>query len=135
LDNLSAESKNCSKVDTINPDGEEKQASQERQARLQGARASDAARDANLEADLKPTLPPPSAEPSAAAPSKSPAAGASGPNKSDGAAASIPKQTGKAAPQAPTIPPRGDRERRRVDADGRAEPQQPVHSDCVFSCG
>lgn len=63
------------KVNTINPDAEEKLASQERQARLQGARAADSARNSGLEADLKPS-------PAAPAPAKSapgaaaPAAGA-----------------------------------------------------------
>jgi hypothetical protein len=48
------------KVNTINPDAEEKLASQERQARLQGARAADTARDSGIDAALKPT-PAPSA--------------------------------------------------------------------------
>jgi hypothetical protein len=56
------------KVNTINPDAEEKQASQERQARLQGARAADAARNSGLDADLKPT----SAAPAPSSPTPSP---------------------------------------------------------------
>jgi hypothetical protein len=43
------------KVNTINPEAEEKLASQERQARLQGARTAEAARDKGLDEDLKPT--------------------------------------------------------------------------------
>jgi hypothetical protein len=54
------------KVNTINPDAEEKVASQERQARLQGARAADSAREAGIDAQLKsgPAAPPPDASPS-----------------------------------------------------------------------
>src|SRR5205823_10886689 len=47
------------KVNTINPDAEEKAASQERQARLQGARAADTARGRGLDDSLK-TSPAPS---------------------------------------------------------------------------
>ena len=54
------------KVNTINPEAEEKIASQERQARLQGARAADAARDKSLDDALK--LPPPSAPPASSNP-------------------------------------------------------------------
>jgi hypothetical protein len=86
------------KVNTINPDAEEKLASQERQARLQGARAADSARDSGLDADLKPR---PAATPPAPAPAaKVPAGGG-------GAAAPRPKQsnkatgTGVASPAAP----------------------------------
>jgi hypothetical protein len=43
------------KVNTINPDAEERVASQERQARLQGARAADGARDHGLDGDLRPS--------------------------------------------------------------------------------
>jgi hypothetical protein len=61
------------KVNTLNPDAEEKLASQERQARLQGARAADTARDKDLDSLLtpSPSQPPPSAAPPAsrAAPS------------------------------------------------------------------
>jgi hypothetical protein len=46
------------KVNTINPDAEEKIASQERQARLQGARAADTAREKGLDDSLKTTSPP-----------------------------------------------------------------------------
>src|SRR5262249_2411653 len=60
------------KVNTINPDAEEKAASQERQARLQGARAADTARDK----DLDTLLAPPQPSPSVAAP---PGAGAASP--------------------------------------------------------
>src|SRR5258708_39678041 len=49
------------KVNTINPDAEEKVASQERQARLQGARAADSARDRGLDDGLKPSSAPPAA--------------------------------------------------------------------------
>jgi hypothetical protein len=45
------------KVNTINPEAEEKAASQERQARLQGARAVDTARDKSIDEALK--TPPP----------------------------------------------------------------------------
>jgi hypothetical protein len=47
------------KVNTINPEAEEKLASQERQTRLQGARAADAARDKSLDESLKSPPPPP----------------------------------------------------------------------------
>jgi hypothetical protein len=78
------------KVNTINPDAEEKLASQERQARLQGARAADSARDSGLDADLKPA-------PAAAAPaSPTPAPAAAVPAKGGGAAAASPKQPNKA---------------------------------------
>jgi hypothetical protein len=53
------------KVNTINPEAEEKLASQERQARLQGARAADTARDKSLDEALKP---PPSPPPSSSNP-------------------------------------------------------------------
>jgi len=56
------------KVNTINPDAEEKLASQERQARLQGARAADSARNSGLDADLKPS--PGAPAPASAAPAK-----------------------------------------------------------------
>jgi len=81
------------RVNTINPDAEEKIASQERQARLQGARAADRARDSGLDAALKPGLAAPapaSSAPSASAPAGGGAAAASGPkqpNKATGAPA------------------------------------------------
>lgn len=55
------------KVNTINPDAEEKIASQERQARLQGARAADTAREGAIDTALKPAAPatPPAATPPA----------------------------------------------------------------------
>jgi hypothetical protein len=56
------------KVNTLNPDAEEKTASQERQARLQSARTADAARNKSLEADLNPA--PATAAPSASTPAK-----------------------------------------------------------------
>ena len=80
------------KVNTINPDAEEKLASQDRQARLQGARAADAARNSGLDADLnpKPSPPdtpttagsasPPPPQPATKAPSKSPVVGGSSGN-------------------------------------------------------
>lgn len=77
------------KVNTINPDAEEKLASQERQARLQGARAADSARDSGLDADLKPT-------PASPAPAPAPAP-AAGPARGGGAAAASPKQSNEAA--------------------------------------
>lgn len=87
------------KVNTINPDAEEKLASQERQSRLQGARAADSARDSGLDADLKPA-------PAAAAPAPTVAAPAGGggaaaaspkpPNKATGAGAARPAASGKA---------------------------------------
>jgi hypothetical protein len=61
------------KVNTINPDPEEKLASQERQARLQGARTADAARDKSLDDSLMPKSPQPAAAkpaPAASAPAK-----------------------------------------------------------------
>jgi len=81
------------KVNTINPDAEEKLASQERQARLQGARAADSARDSGLDAALKPG--PAAPVPASSAPVASPPAGggaaaATGrkqPNKATGAPA------------------------------------------------
>jgi hypothetical protein len=64
------------KVNTINPDAEEKLASQERQARLQGARAADTARDNSTDALLKPAAPAPSSPaPPPSAPAKPPPAG------------------------------------------------------------
>lgn len=61
------------KVNTINPDAEEKLASQDRQARLQGARAADTARDKDLDTLLnsspQPSASAPSATPSTPAPS------------------------------------------------------------------
>ena len=47
------------KVNTINPEAEERLASQERQARLRGQQAADAARDKSLDEALKPPPPPP----------------------------------------------------------------------------
>lgn len=77
------------KVNTINPDAEEKLASQERQARLQGARAADSARDSGLDADLKPA-------PAAAVPTSAPSPAAAVPAGGGGAAAASPKQPNKA---------------------------------------
>jgi hypothetical protein len=89
------------KVNTINPDAEEKVASQERQARLQGARAADSARDSGLDAALKPSsAPPASPAPAAAAPAKgggaAAATGAKPPGKATGAPASSPAAHAKA---------------------------------------
>jgi GH25 family lysozyme M1 (1,4-beta-N-acetylmuramidase) len=56
------------KVNTINPEAEERIASQERQARLQGERSADAARNASLDSDLRPAAAP-------AAPAPTPAGG------------------------------------------------------------
>jgi hypothetical protein len=72
------------KVNTINPDAEEKLASQERQARLQGARAADAARESGLDASLKPsaTSPAPATPaPVASAPAASPKQSSNAPGK------------------------------------------------------
>jgi len=83
------------KVNTINPDAEEKIASQERQARLQGARAADSARDSSIDAALKPAPPaaaPPSPPPKT--PTKTPAGG--GPNQPPGS-----KETPKKAAKPP----------------------------------
>jgi hypothetical protein len=77
------------KVNTINPDAEEKIASEERQARLQGARTADAARDK----DLDTLLSPPAAQPAAPAP---PAASGATPSTP---APSTPKPTGTATPR------------------------------------
>jgi len=82
------------KVNTINPDAEEKLASQERQARLQGARAADTARDNSIDAALKPAPAP--AAPASPAPTPTAAAPAG-----DGAAAKTsPKPATKASPGA-----------------------------------
>ena len=82
------------KVNTINPDAEEKLASQERQARLQGARAADTARDNSIDAALKPAPAP--AAPASPAPTPTAAAPAA-----DGAAAKTsPKPATKASPGA-----------------------------------
>jgi hypothetical protein len=78
------------KVNTINPDAEEKQASQERQARLQGARAADTARDSAIDAALKPSAPSPP-PPTPASPSKAtPPAG--GPKQPAGSKQASPKK-------------------------------------------
>jgi len=84
------------KVNTINPDAEEKVASQERQARLQGARAADTARESGIDAALKPA-PPAAASPTPPpkTPSKTPAAGG-GPNQPPGS-----KETPKKAATPP----------------------------------
>lgn len=74
------------KVNTINPDAEEKLASQERQARLQGARAADAARESGLDASLKPSA----TSPAPATPAPVASAPAASPTQSSNA-------TGKAA--------------------------------------
>lgn len=68
------------KVNTINPDAEEKLASQERQARLQGARSAETARESAIDAALKPAAPAPAAPaPAKPAPAaKSPTGGGSG---------------------------------------------------------
>jgi hypothetical protein len=79
------------KVNTLNPDAEEKLASQERQARLQGARSAESARESAIDADLKPT--PSTPAPAAPAPSK-PTPAAKAPAGGGGAGA-------KAAPNAP----------------------------------
>jgi hypothetical protein len=69
------------KVNTINPDAEEKVASQERQARLQGARTADAARDRGIDQQLNPT--PSSPAPAAPAPAGGGAGAAKGPAQPD----------------------------------------------------
>jgi hypothetical protein len=90
------------KVNTINPDAEEKLASQERQARLQGARAADSARESGMDAALKPSPAAPS--PSAPTPSASVPAGS-------GAVAKIPptqsKDAGKAGSASPAAKSKG----------------------------
>lgn len=68
------------KVNTINPDAEQKQASQERQARLQGARSAESARNSSLDNDLKPS--PAAPEPPPKTSAAAPAAGATPPAKS-----------------------------------------------------
>lgn len=73
------------KVNTLNPDAEEKLASQERQARLQGARSADAARDRGIDEALKPTPPP-------ASPSTKPAPSAKTPSGDGASAKTTPKQ-------------------------------------------
>jgi hypothetical protein len=89
------------KVNTINPEAEEKLASQERQARLQGARAADAAANKSLDDALKPTLAPPapaSPSPAASTPAKpNGATGSSGKTGGGGAAGTAGgAQSGKA---------------------------------------
>lgn len=88
------------KVNTINPDAEEKLASQERQARLQGARAADSARDSGLDAALKPSAAsPPPAQSAPAAPTGGAGTAASAPkqpNNAGGAGAASPAPHGKA---------------------------------------
>jgi hypothetical protein len=69
------------KVNTINPDAEEKVASQERQGRLQGARAADAARDRGIDQDLNPT--PSSPAPASPAPADKGASAGKGPAQPD----------------------------------------------------
>jgi hypothetical protein len=88
------------KVNTINPDAEEKLASQERQARLQGARAADSARDSGLDAALKPSPtssapPAPVASPTAPHPAGGGAPGGAGPKQSTN-----PTRSGAAIPPA-----------------------------------
>ena len=89
------------KVNTINPEAEEKLASQDRQARLQGARAADAARESGIDAALKPTSPAPAsnAQPDKAGQAAAPAAG-----KTDGAAGKTPpaKSPDNSAPKEKT---------------------------------
>jgi len=78
------------KVNTINPEVEEKLASQERQTRLQGARAADAARDKSIDESLKSPAPPP---PSNSSPVDTVAKSATSAVKSAGSAV---KSTGSA---------------------------------------
>jgi hypothetical protein len=73
------------KVNTINPDAEEKAASQERQSRLEGARAADTARERGLDEALKPSPAAPKPAPTPAAPAKPPDKGAAQPQKPAGA--------------------------------------------------
>ena len=78
------------KVNTINPDAEEKAASQERQARLDSARAADAARDRGLDEELKPSPAAPQAPAPAGSVTAPPAADSKGKSpaqKTPGAAA------------------------------------------------
>jgi hypothetical protein len=77
------------KVNTINPEAEEKLASQERQARLQGARDADAARDKSLDDGLKPTPAPPAPAP--------PSSAASTPAKRNGTAGGGGRTAGRGA--------------------------------------
>lgn len=89
------------KVNTINPEAEEKLASQERQARLQGARTAETARNKELDTDLNP--PEPAADKgSLAPPAEKPASPApSGPAKKTGSSAS----PGAGSSKPPTKPP------------------------------
>jgi hypothetical protein len=82
------------KVNTINPTEEEKIASQERQARLQGARAADTARESGLDAALKPGP-------------ASPAPAASSPAGGDGGPRQPTKTIGTPAAAKPAGTPRG----------------------------
>lgn len=93
------------KVNTINPDAEEKLASQERQSRLQGARAADSARDSSIDASLK-TAPsaPDSPAPEKPAPAK-PASGAGATKPGAGSKAPAKAPTSTKAPAAPAKTP------------------------------
>jgi hypothetical protein len=82
------------KVNTINPEAEEKLASQDRQTRLQGARAADTARDKDLDTLLNP------AQNSASTP---PAASGAAPAPST-PAPSAPKSSASPAPASATKP-------------------------------
>lgn len=86
------------KVNTINPDAEEKIASQERQARLQGARAADTARDKDLDTLLNPSQPSPSPAPPAGAGTPTPTPAPSKPKPSAKAPAPAPAAAAKKPP-------------------------------------
>lgn len=88
------------KVNTINPDAEEKTASQERQARLQSARTADTARDKDLDTLLSPPAP----QPSASAPPGGSGAAPSTPPKSAAQPAATPPASPAKAPT-PASPP------------------------------
>ena len=98
------------KVNTINPDAEERIASQERQARLQGARAADTARDKDLDTLLNPPQPSPSPAPPAGAGTPTPTPAPSTPKPSAKPPTPAPAAAAKKPPsnqQSKAASPRG----------------------------
>ena len=94
------------KVNTINPDAEEKIASQERQARLQSARAADTARDKDLDTLLSPQQPSQSPAVPAGAGASAPAPASSKPKPSATPATPVsskPSSSAVTLPRARTI--------------------------------
>ena len=81
------------KVNTINPDAEEKLAGQDRESRLQGARAADTARDKDLDALLTPSTP--QSSPSAPPPASGVATSSSAPSTPKPSAVPAPESAAK----------------------------------------